>query len=450
MLTMLFKIRYRVASISIAFLIWTVYWSGKTRILLYLSEYPSKTYESFIFSQHEAHIKTELETSPTALSALCSQTKWVDGLWLHCHSYSGLNRISVAGGLNNARNRIQTCIRLAIDAGSGLIIPPVSTLRDSTNWVTGQTESFCPDVYWNIEYLKTQLSKQCPQLQLRSCGNTSEINSIVRTIYRQYEDPTYHLGTFRSFVATTLREAKASKPNKHNLVAVEFGDSYLAFNYSASGEMGTVRRDLFKLLKFNQRLLEISETILRSTLLRHGFIGLHFRGEQDWLQEWGSAEQQINFFLEESRRIQKVSSQHINTVYVSCGSQEAIARLRERFSPFGFTVLDKWTILSENKALLDELGAMDFDQKAVVEYEVLLGADYFEGIMMSTMSVLVAYARTIDDEQDFFTDHLLVNSRRTPKQERLWPDNEVPALKGNERTKLLALNVNLDTFDSVP
>lgn len=47
------------------------------------------------------------------LSQLCESTAWVEGLWIQCHVGN------IVGGLNNARNRLQTCIRLAIDAGAG-------------------------------------------------------------------------------------------------------------------------------------------------------------------------------------------------------------------------------------------------------------------------------------------------------------------------------------------
>lgn len=62
-----------------------------------------------------AHL-TESVPDVTNLSKLCSKTTWTEGLWLHCHSFCGENNTSICGGLNNARNRVQTCLRLAIDA----------------------------------------------------------------------------------------------------------------------------------------------------------------------------------------------------------------------------------------------------------------------------------------------------------------------------------------------
>jgi hypothetical protein len=78
-------------------------------------------------------VDTEVETEgqdlgddAKALRALCDQTQWRDGLWLRCHSTCGANQTSMCGGLNNARNRIQTCLRYAIDAGMGVILPSIA------------------------------------------------------------------------------------------------------------------------------------------------------------------------------------------------------------------------------------------------------------------------------------------------------------------------------------
>lgn len=63
------------------------------------------------------------------LTAVCRSTKWTPGLWLHCHSSCRPNLNSLCGGLNNARHRFQSCIRLAIDGGAGVVLSTV-TNRD--------------------------------------------------------------------------------------------------------------------------------------------------------------------------------------------------------------------------------------------------------------------------------------------------------------------------------
>jgi hypothetical protein len=77
--------------------------------------------------------KDNTKTGCNGLTKLCDETEWTEGLWLHCHSRCGVNHTSICGGLNNVRNRVQTCLRLAIDAGMGLIMPSAFAPSSSTS-----------------------------------------------------------------------------------------------------------------------------------------------------------------------------------------------------------------------------------------------------------------------------------------------------------------------------
>jgi hypothetical protein len=57
-----------------------------------------------------------------SLRHLCDKTVWTEGLWLQCHNNAGPSKTSIKGGLSNIRNRLQTCVRLAISAGAGIIV----------------------------------------------------------------------------------------------------------------------------------------------------------------------------------------------------------------------------------------------------------------------------------------------------------------------------------------
>lgn len=61
-----------------------------------------------------------------SLHHLCGETDWTEGLWLQCHNNVGPSQTAMRGGLSNLRNRMQTCVRLAISAGAGVIVIPAS------------------------------------------------------------------------------------------------------------------------------------------------------------------------------------------------------------------------------------------------------------------------------------------------------------------------------------
>jgi hypothetical protein len=375
------------------------------------------------------------------LKALCSETKWKEGLWLQCHSWCGGNETSICGGLNNARNRIQTCLRLAIDAGSGLILPTVSTQRHFDNPIAFSDASVCPDVYWDAAYLEKALKEECPQLPLRRCGDMQEIHDVIQGPRRKYMDPNFNKGAFKAFVESTLAENEMGNVSVKHPVAIGYGDTYIAYNYTAADEM-SIRKDLFKTLKFNSELLAMGSSILHSPQLQDGFVGVHLRGETDWPGFFGTRDQQMDLFAQEIEHMQG----HLKTVYVSCGDTSAIQAFRERLEPLGYSVHDKWSLVADHPMMLDKLKDMEFDRAAIVEYQVLVEAKMFLGVWMSTLSLLIAFARSANDEEDFYSTHIIPGSRRNgPK--RQWDD--APAMKGDKTTKLLVVN-EFDVMDSFP
>ncbi|PQE07193.1 AlteRNAtive oxidase protein [Rutstroemia sp. NJR-2017a BVV2] len=398
-------------------------------------------------NEHNAGTSNENITHDTphntakTLKALCSETNWKEGLWLQCHSWCGANETSICGGLNNARNRIQTCLRLAIDAGSGLILPTVSTQRHFDNPLAFGGASVCPDVYWDVDFLEKAVKKECPQLPLRRCGDMQGIHDVIQGPRRQYMEPNFNKGTFRAFMESTLVEKKMGQVSAKHPVAIGYGDTYIAYNYTAADEM-SIRKDLFNTLKFNSELLAIGSSILHSPQLQDGFIGVHLRGEMDWPGSFGTKDQQMDFFTQEIEQ----TKGRLKTVYVSCGSTGAIQAFRERLEPLGYSVHDKWSLVAGQPIISDKLKDMEFDLAAIVEYQVLLEAKLFLGVWMSTLSLLIAFARSANDGEDFYSTHIIPGSSRNGAH-REWDD--APATKGDKTTKLLVVN-EFDVMDAFP
>lgn len=141
--------------------------------------------------------------------------------------------------------------------------------------------------------------------------------------------------------------------------------------------MTTIRKDLFKVIRFNQHLLDLSSSISKSPELQQGaFIGVHLRGESDWPAEFGTVTDQMNLYLEEMEVIRKSAEYPMNTVYISCGDQSAIQTFRDKLSPLGYEVYDKWNLLAKKPEILAQVEALTFDQKGIVEYQNLVQAKF--------------------------------------------------------------------------
>jgi hypothetical protein len=258
-----------------------------------------------------------------ALNNLCSKTEWTEGLWLHCHSYCGENKTSACGGLNNARNRIQTCLRLAIDIGAGVIIPSVTWRAEDYLANTGSFTA-CADRFWNMDYLQESLSEACPQLKIRLCDDRNGIKHTIPTRERGYMQASYAISAFQPFIETALEISGINMTdiNAENSAVVSFGDTFMAWNYNLSNELTTIRRELFKTVKFSQNLLDLSSRIYQTPKIRDkNYIGVHFRGESDWPVEFGSAADQMQFYTEELLQIRESVSYDLKTVYISVSSR---------------------------------------------------------------------------------------------------------------------------------
>jgi hypothetical protein len=116
-------------------------------------------------------------------------------------------------------------------------------------------------------------------------------------------------------------------------------------------------------------------------------------------------------------------------------------------APLGFEVVDKNSLLRgiENIATLAAVEGLGFDQKGIVEYETLVHSTFFLGIVMSTMSSLIAYERTIDDTSDFFETYIF------PGSWNIGIHREYPAIamKGDKATKLMVVS-GVDVMKSFP
>ncbi|PMD15150.1 hypothetical protein NA56DRAFT_693440 [Hyaloscypha hepaticicola] len=282
----------------------------------------------------------------SGLSELCQETTWTDGLWLHCHSRCGPNGGSFCGGITNARNRVQTCVRLAIDLGAGVLIPSVTTRAEDN---VGNTNAYtvCPDHWFDTEYFESEMTRQCPQLQ----------------------------------------------------------------NYTRSHENPTVRKDLVNMMKSNPSLVDMGyEIMLHPELNGNPFFGVHLRAEKDAPASWGPANVQMEHYVSSILNTMAEIEESVSMVYVSCGDQDVIETFRQMLIPHGLTLHDKWSLLEGDTELLDWLNSFDFDQKGAVDLEVLRSSTYFLGHWKSTMSLLLAYERVMEEDAQKFDEYIYPES----------------------------------------
>lgn len=411
-----------------------------------------------------ASVADTLDEADAALVELCEQTQWTEGLWLSCHSGCGPNQTSSCGGLNNARNRFQTCLRLAIDIGAGVKFSRVTDRSEHDLLDTGKSAvtAICPSAWWNMDALATTMGTLCPQMRISTCDeNPPDIPrlQVVALSPRKYKNPPHHTGTFSDFVTADLAISShdgissLDAVTHENPLLLRFEDPYLGWDYRASDELQTLRKALFRALPFNSDLLALSDAIRLSPALQQpgGFVAVHLRAEGDWPSLWGTPARQMEMHAAQIIRSAEddlAKGLPVATdVYVSCGDRATIQTFREMMAPDNFTVHDKWTLLeADQPAMLEVVDQLTFDQKGAVEYNVLVGGRYFQGNLASTLSTLVVYARTMDQPADFFETWIYPNTERVG-MDRVFA--EALVMKGDASTKLFVVN-GMDIMDNFP
>ncbi|KAK6828403.1 hypothetical protein PG987_011744 [Apiospora arundinis] len=286
------------------------------------------------------------------LSSLCRDTPWNPNITLHCHSSCGADQLSLCGGFAEARNRIQTCIRLAIDAGAGgsLIIPPHRAEgggREEKQRVRHQQQQ-CPDC------LKIRTTSACrsdndpatlsgrlailideeeakakdqedPQEQLQRFGKRVKTLNLASRWHPPYLITAPKKTTMAASLSAALSAATSFRGTVQRFlkdaglaaepVVLRYGDPYLAWSYERSRELATLRHDLFAALRHNASLVALGqavrEQIVAETVEDEGrYVGVHLcGGERGWaVKEAGSVEAQMKGFLEAIQGIADPSS----------------------------------------------------------------------------------------------------------------------------------------------
>lgn len=416
------------------------------------------------------------------LRGLCARTRWDPDLAIHCHSRCGRNQTSFCGGINNARDRLQTCLRLAVDAGATTIVIPSLAARSEKRLATinpaaiagseDEVVEVCADAWFDIEWLKGAFGGHCPQTKIKvvcpTDGNedTAQLVGATRVVqlpWRSVGETKYAFKvgyTFREAVESVLlpnatvninnanNKAGDALASTSNVTLMQIGDTYLAWDYKRSEEQTTIFKDLFQTVRFSPALRALGQRITAQQPLRDAsYIGVHLRGENDWPAEWGSLEEQTRLYAGDVETLRLRDEARgllpVRTIYVSCGNRTSIQYFRERIESLGYSVLDKWTLLETNvqdgwPEGLATVEALSFDEKAIVEYEPLVRSRYFLGISYSSMSFVIATARTLREPGDFMEVFIEGGGDGLGGTE----EKGITEVRGNEHTRLIYVNID--------
>jgi hypothetical protein len=305
-----------------------------------------------------------------SLRELCDDTVWQQNIYLNC--------TDLAGGTLNIQNSIVTCLRWAIDAGMGMLMPKIGT-RDRND-----PRVFC-DAWMPISYLfdedyfKKTLLEECPQLIIKE----TEYEPATKVFAEVISMKQYTQGTYRSHIYDLLSYKEVDR-RKGSIVVVEHNP---LLGWLFVKERPIIHKALLDMLRFNPAITSLALPILAK--LPQSFVGFHLRAEKDF--PWYSYDNIVTWF----QASYQAKHKNIKTIYLAVGSLEIEEKFRKDMENLDSNVhvISKWTIGQENMTLISEMNTLRFDQIAIVDFEVMLHSDYFYGVGQSSFDYSIGFER---------------------------------------------------------
>jgi len=318
-----------------------------------------------------------------SLRSLCEATIWQPGLYLNCTNVLNLpGKPPGTGnpqGTFNVKNAMQTCVRWAIDAGMGFIIPRIA-IRSKTNLeYFDEWADF--SFLFDEDNLKQTMSEECPQLKIFDYKH-----KIDKKIVAERRSFTYYAnGWYRYHVNALLNQS--GEDLGINSIVIWENEPLFSWEFYKDGN--NVHQTLYNAIKFNPSILAVGKTV--RSLLPSSYIGIHIRAEKDAEGFLGilNYNTQVQGFL----KVYQKQYSSIKTIYVATGDQSIDERFRDEMSNLDAKIVTKWDLASSNNQLKDQLNQLRFDQLGIVDYEVLRSSTSFFGMSLSSYTFGIGYER---------------------------------------------------------
>lgn len=350
------------------------------------------------------------------LARVCAETSaWTPGLVFVCDNNSG--------GIGNIRNFILTCLRYAIEAGAtGVTMPTIQTRSQDKLAELFMGERLPFSYFFDEEHFRRSFGNACPEISIYDAPD--DIPGFKRDDEQQEQkgparqpwdmitpnnfgqrggcdqrDLNRHAGLF----GPRFRDWLGQRQEKLGLPPVTARSPRLIrFNWGVQWTFPVYRdgpefvATFGALLRFRADILELGMAAAAAMeRLAYGsggsFIGMHLRTENDALSGWPSFEEQSRAYLTRAARLSPIPK----FAYLATGNTSEAAKLSSLAAAEELTVLTKHELLAspDNIALKKRLDGLSWDQQALVDFVVLLQAEFFLGVSPSSFSMNVALKR---------------------------------------------------------
>ncbi|KAK4465530.1 hypothetical protein QBC42DRAFT_194978 [Cladorrhinum samala] len=344
------------------------------------------------------------EFNGAGIAHACAQQTWTPGLILSC--------VPVDGGYAKVKNGHLNCIRFAMEMGAELVLPRI-VKRDQKNVaVTRPKNGKGPYVgelleyLFDYEHLNATLSLHCPQMKLyKSMDDLWDVPqvsppkkislSLIETHITNgtvVQDMAKLSDQIKTYINKTAPPETRRMPIRFELDATnhafpvdydapEFANSFGRLLRPRSDARALAAAALYNLSK---RFGLVS--LPSRNIQNNGFAGVHLRTEADAVG-YPNFDTQVGALLRFARDVEA------RLLFLATGTTpREIKAFTERAQAANLTAITKKDLLDDEDAPL--LQAMTWDQRALVDYEIMLRAGSFAGPVESGFSWNLAVTRS--------------------------------------------------------
>lgn len=399
---------------------------------------PAESYFNQTFSTYEPH-----GYYFPALKKQCDRTAWKntasDGppVYLQCEG--------IYLGLTSVISQVKSCFKMAIEAGTGVILPAIP-LRDANNLLSYNQGNHAAERafgdWFDESHLVTAMANACPGLDVitpkdldtKTGGEEHRTKwSIDFHAARFFRDRDGYFwagkpfgpffdeefarlqreelenndkkdegGDDKSHQKELQRRGDAGSGGNKRAIVVGMRADFELFNVAndPTGHDRHLWSDLGRTLRFLHEPRAIVDQLLRQ--IDGPFFTVHFRGEGDNM--WASPEEQIHLDLDALDHAWDTYSNSSGLmglgdvkppVYLACGDEGPLKAFVEAGRARGWNVTSKYALAKamDTTEALNMIEKLPFDFQAIIDLGMLVRSYFFIGIMGSAFSYTVANVR---------------------------------------------------------
>ena len=354
-----------------------------------------------------------------AMRTVCERTEWNSSLVFTCDNNHG--------GVGHVRNSILNCVRYAIGAGGSLVMPNIA-LRDVEGMDVGHDHGLEQsahghghglgrrhgpgrkgmDYMFDTQHFKDSLKMSCPELKLINHLEPSA-NSRRRGLQPEslfatppitgIEHPEEWQVKLYTWIDKWMTHSHSSP------IIIDLEQSFLQYPTHSDGH--DFAHEFGDIMKFRPDLRKLATKVLRNMIEEYdlhvdvsqdmfqaSFLGVHLRTEDQsiMIEKRHAVDTLFTHFEPQAQSyLSQASTSNLQLIYASSGNISAIQELDDEAMTKNIAITSKYDLLVGKDR--NELDKLKWDQRALVDYLVLLKASDFAGVGHSSFSWNVALKR---------------------------------------------------------